>query len=167
MRLTVGGETYSQSFEIVKDPRIAATQADFEEQFELLIGVRDKITETHQAVQEIREIRRRLEETVQSAKGKPQAPQAAKDAGTINDRLYSIEDVLVQFRAKATQDLINYPVRLNDKLSTLAAFVESDDSRPTEQHHVLFKELSARLEEQLQRLRELKEKDLAAFDRQS
>ena len=167
VRLTVGGETYSRSFEIVKDPRIAATQADFEEQFELLIGVRDKITETHQAVQEIREIRRRLEETVQSAKGKPQAPQVAKDAETINDRLYSIEDVLVQFRAKATQDLINYPVRLNDKLSTLAAFVESDDSRPTEQQHALFKELSAILEEQLQRLRELKEKDLAAFDRQS
>ena len=56
-----------------------------------------------------------------------------------------IEEKLIQFRAKATQDLINYPVRLNDKLSTLFTLVEKSDSPPTAQDYELFDDLKARI----------------------
>ncbi len=55
--------------------------------------------------------------------------------------LLIIEEQLIQFRAKATQDLINYPVRLNDKLSTLFTLVEMSDSPPAAQDYELFDEL--------------------------
>jgi hypothetical protein len=62
-------------------------------------------------------------------------------------QLLIIEEKLIQFRAKATQDLINYPVRLNDKLSTLFTLVEKSDSPPAAQDYELFDDLKRRIEE--------------------
>ena len=60
--------------------------------------------------------------------------------------LLVIEEKLIQFRAKATQDLINYPVRLNDKLSTLFTLVETSDSPPAKQDYELFDDLKERIQ---------------------
>ena len=43
VRLTVGEQSQTQTFEMVKDPRVGATQEDFDAQFALAIRVRDKI----------------------------------------------------------------------------------------------------------------------------
>ena len=66
-----------------------------------------------------------------------------------------IEEKLIQFRAKATQDLINYPVRLNDKLSTLFTLVEFSDSPPAAQDYELFDELKERIVEVVDELDDL------------
>ena len=65
-----------------------------------------------------------------------------------------IEEKLIQFRAQATQDLINYPVRLNDKLSTLFTLVEFSDSPPAAQDYELFVELKERIVEVVDELDE-------------
>ena len=38
----------------------------------------------------------------------------------LNDRLYPIEERLVQFRARAGEDLINYPTGIDKKLARMA-----------------------------------------------
>jgi hypothetical protein len=60
VRLTAGGETQTQTFEIVKDPRIQTTRAEFEEQFRLAVHTRDKAREVFAAVAEIRDVRSQL-----------------------------------------------------------------------------------------------------------
>ena len=62
---------------------------------------------------------------------------------------------MIQFRAKATQDLINFPVRLNDKLSTLFTLVETSDSPPAAQDYELFDDLKVRIAEVVDELDEL------------
>ena len=69
VRLTVGGETQTQKFELVKEPRVAATQEDFEKQFELAIKVRDKLSETHDAINRLRSIRGQVSEWARRAEG--------------------------------------------------------------------------------------------------
>ncbi|NND70957.1 MAG: hypothetical protein HKN43_05205, partial [Rhodothermales bacterium] len=80
-----------------------------------------------------------------------------RDAEGIVRKLYIIEEQLIQFRAKATQDLINYPVRLNDKLSTLFTLVEKSDSPPAAQDYELFAELQERIQKVVEDLDELVE----------
>ena len=62
VQLSVGGQTYTASFELRKDPRVAATQADFEAQFDLLLRIRDKLSETHDAINWLRSIRQQVED---------------------------------------------------------------------------------------------------------
>src|SRR6185503_20865027 len=48
VKLTAGSNTMTQSFEVKKDPRIETTQEEFAKQFDLLLKIRDKLTETHE-----------------------------------------------------------------------------------------------------------------------
>ena len=61
VQLAVGDAIYTQSFQILKDPRVTATEDDLQSQFDLLIKVRDTIQETNAAVAQIREVRSRIE----------------------------------------------------------------------------------------------------------
>ena len=57
VRMTVNGKSQTQSFLILKDPRIATTQADFQAQFDLLMEIRDRTSEINQKVITIRSIK--------------------------------------------------------------------------------------------------------------
>src|SRR5437667_11426756 len=54
VRLNVGGEHYTQSVTVVKDPRSSATDANLNEQFDFLMRIRDKTSEANDAVKTIR-----------------------------------------------------------------------------------------------------------------
>lgn len=134
--------TATQSFELLPDPRLEMPQEDFDELNRFLLRVRDEITSTHETVLRIRALRDRIE--IQSSLADQSA--AARNAGErVARQLTIIEEKLIQFRAKATQDLINYPVRLNDKLSTLFTLVETSDSPPAAQDYELFTDLKDRI----------------------
>ena len=164
VRLTVDGKSWTQPFQIVKDPRIATTPAEFKQQFDLLVNIRARLNELRTAVKHIRRMRHQLDSTAQTSASRTASPTSAvQTAGKgdavekVKDQLLRIEDALVQFRAKATQDLTNHPVRLDTRLTVLAAFVESDDSGPTKQQREHYALLSRNLAEELRKLAALKE----------
>ena len=57
VKLTVDGQTFTETFAVRKDPRVATGPAEFARQFELLTKIRDKLTETHNAIIRLREAR--------------------------------------------------------------------------------------------------------------
>ncbi|GAB3014597.1 WD40/YVTN/BNR-like repeat-containing protein [Spirosoma pulveris] len=148
VQLTVDGKTYTQTFDIIKDPRIETTPEEFKQQFDMLINIRERINELRNGVLTIRKLRQQLD----SASHSPNDPTVIE----LKDKLLRIEDALYQFRAKANQDLTNHPVRLNTKFTALGGFVESDDSKPTQQQKDQFNSLSKSLDEQLKALENLK-----------
>jgi phage-related tail protein len=168
VQLSVGGQTYTASFEIRKDPRVSATPADFESQFSLLIRIRDKLSETHDAITRLRSIRQQVEEWAHRAEGMSNgqtARQAVGQAATvITEKLTAIEAELIQSRARVQQDQLNFPTRLNAKLSGLSSVVGSADGAPTQQAYDVFRELSARIDQQLIQLQEVIDADVAAFN---
>ena len=114
--------------------------------------MRDEITSTHETVFRIRNLRERLQLQIS---GGQLGANATRDAERVVRELLIIEEQLIQFRAKATQDLINFPVRLNDKLSTLFTLVETSDSPPAAQDYELFDDLKVRIAEVVDDLDEL------------
>ncbi len=165
VRLTVDGKTYTQPFEIKRDPRIAASDADLKEQFDFLIEIRDRLSEAHDAINNLRAVRGQLDDWVKRAEGRPAAKQLAEAAEGVKAKLGAVEEELIQFRSKAHEDPLNFPIKLNNKLASLSGAVAAADAKPTAQAREVYRELSSRIIDQLAILREVVNADVAGFSR--
>ena len=68
-QLRVGEETFTQSFEVLPDPRLEVTQEQLEAQHALLLRIRDKLSETHEGINRIRSLRQQVEEWARRGSG--------------------------------------------------------------------------------------------------
>ena len=165
VQLKVGDQTFITGFQIHKDPRIATTQEELQEQFELLLAIRDKLSETHNTIKTVRDIRRQVEEWEHRAEGHDAHDTLVAAGKPLKEKLTAIERELFQAKAKDQVDTLDFPIQLNAKIAVLANVVASGDTAPTRQAQQAFEEFSTRLGTQLQRLRELIETDVAAFNK--
>ena len=161
--LTVGGQSQAETFVIVKDPRVAATQEDFEAQFGLLINIRDKLSETHDSVNRLRNIRQQVEEWVSRSQGHSSAEAVSSSADSLKEKLSAIENELVQVAFTGPRDRLNLPVKLNRKLAELTSVVASADFAPTQQAHDVFADFTSRIDPQLRHLQEVIDQDVPQF----
>jgi len=113
VRLKTGGEAYRAEFETRLDPRASVPQGDLEAQFELLLQIRDKLSETHEAINTIRSVRGQVEAWEKRAAGDPAARAVVKAAAKLRRELSSIEEELIQTKAASRQDTLNFPIKLN------------------------------------------------------
>ncbi len=157
VRLTLDGVSQTAPFEVVADPRLSVTPADLKAQFDLQEAIVAKLTEVDQAVLAIRDLRRRID----AATAKD--PSRAKAGQALDARITAIEEVLIQPRAHASEDALNYPVRLNNMLAALNALAGSSDARPTDQETAMFKTLSGEANVQLAPWRAIEAGDAKAF----
>jgi photosystem II stability/assembly factor-like uncharacterized protein len=160
VELAAGDSTESQTFEIVRDPRLEFTDADLQSQFDFLIAVRDKLTETMSVVKRIRDLRKSAEAAVAKAGDTDKLKDALRE---LNDKLYPLEERLVQYRARAGQDLINYPTAIDSKLARLTSFMSMGDGPPTDGARDLYRRLSDGVAERVKALDEVERADYAAL----
>ncbi|MCH7712412.1 MAG: glycosyl hydrolase [Chloroflexi bacterium] len=163
LSLRVDGVEHTGEFQIVKDPRVAASQADFDSQFELHLRIRDKLSETHDTINKLRNIRRQVEEWEQRAASHSSADTVAGAAASLKEKLAAIEGELVQAGHKGARDRLNLPVQLNRKLAELVIVVASADFAPPKQAGEVFQDLSARIDTQISLLEDVVEQDVAQF----
>ncbi len=165
VRFSVDGKVVStENFAVKADPRLETTQADFQKQFDFLSNVRTKLTETHDAILEIRDVRKQLEDLSGRMKSSEQKDLRDK-AAEIMKNLTMVEEELVQAKIKSSQDALNYPIKLNNKLAALSSAADSADYAPTNQSYDVYNDLTQKIDAQLSRLAEIKSKDITAFNR--
>lgn len=165
VRLTANGQTQTQSFEVKRDPRVQASPADFAKQLDLLLKIRDKVSETHNAITQIRQVRSQLEDLQKRVQGQAGAQKIVDAAKTLNGKLTAVEEELYQTKNQSSQDPLNFPIRLNNKLAALGGVVGSSDDAPTEQDYAVYEEIVAKIDAQLRRLDQVMKTDLPAFNR--
>jgi photosystem II stability/assembly factor-like uncharacterized protein len=162
VRLTAGGVTKTQDFQIQRNPAFpSVSDADLQEQFKLAKQISDRVTEANSAVIRIRNLKSQAGQRADKAS----APAVKTAAESFAKRLTDIEGEIYQYRNQSSQDPLNYPIRLNNKLAALQGTVESGDARPTDQSYAVFKELSGRLDKQLARLEGFLKTELPAFNK--
>ena len=137
-----------RSFRIVKDPRVGATQGDLDAQFQFLIQIRDKVSETHDGINQLRRVRQQLEQWVNRAEGHPSAETVGDAAELVKGKLGQIEDRLIQSAYRGARDRLDLPARLNRKLAELTAVVANADFAPPQQVYQVFDYLSADIDQQ-------------------
>ena len=164
VKLTVEGKSYTQSFEIKPDPRLATTATDYAKQLELGLKIRDKLSETHNAIIQIRDVRKQVEDLLKRVAGQPNF-KVVNDAGTaLNKKLTTIEEALYQTKNQSSQDPLNFPIRLNNKLAALGGVVGSAEAAPTAQSYAVYDEVVTQIDAELQKLAGLMRTDVPAFN---
>jgi photosystem II stability/assembly factor-like uncharacterized protein len=133
IRMTVDGKTQSAPFEIKLDPRVQTSLADLEKQNDLLIAIRQQIERVFATARQVHDVRTQLHD-LRERLPKTDAMKQVLDAGAnLDKKLEGIEDNLVQWKIKANEDSLQYPVKLDGQLSGLAEYVGGgSDSAPTE-----------------------------------
>ena len=164
VKLTVDGKSSTQSFEIKPDPRLTTTPADYSKQLELGLKIRDKLTETHNAIIQIRDVRKQVEDLLKRLAAHPNF-KVINDAGTaLNKNLTAVEEALYQTKNQSSQDPLNFPIRLNNKLAALAGVIGSAEAAPTAQSYAVYDELVTQIDAQLQKLAQIMKTDVPAFN---
>jgi len=161
VRVTAAGATKTQEFEIRRNAAVpGVTDADLQAQFTLARQISDRVSEANRAVIRIRDVKQQIADRI----GKANDAAVKSGAQSFADKLTEVEGEIYQHRLRSSQDPLNYPIRLNNKLAALQGTVESGDYRPTDQSVAVFKELSTRLDKQLARLEALLKTDLATLN---
>ena len=163
VRLTAGEQSQTESFEMVKDPRVDATQEDFDAQFSLAIRVRDKLSETHDNINKIRSARSQVSEWATRAEGTAAQDAVADAADALKVKLDEIEGVLIQTEYKGARDRLHLPIRLNAKLAGLMPVVSAGDYRPPQQAYAVLDHFSELLDTQFAALQSVLDEDLDEF----
>ena len=161
VEVKAGDAASSQQVEVVKDPRVDVSDADLKAQFDMLLQIRDRLSDTTKAVGRVRAMRSQLEDWEKRTKDADNA-DAIKAAGkAAKDELAAIEKELVDTTTKSP---LMSPSRLFEKLNALTEFVDSADAAPARQSVEVFEKLSAELDEQLQRIDAAVDNQIAAFN---
>ena len=164
VRLTVNGKSYTAPLEIKADPRLEVTRQELEKQFDLLMKIRERVTQAHDTVNQVRDIRAQINALNKRLEGQPQAKAVADAGKQLEKKMTEIEEVLIQVKAKSNQDVLNYPIRLNNYLVALGGVVASSDSAPTQISYEVFDMLSKQLDEQLAKWKTVMSTDVAAYN---
>ena len=161
VRLTADGEEVRQEFGVRMDPRVqGVTLADLQRRFDFAMRIRNRASEANDAVLLIRGIRQQVEERL----GRTQDSTVHQSGRALLARMAEVEERLYQVRNQSSQDPLNYPIRLNNKLAALIGHVEDAESAPTAQAYEVFEQLSGQLGRELATLDGIWEQDLAAFN---
>ena len=86
VKLTVDGKTMAETFEVRKDPRVSTTQEEFQKQFDLLTKIRDKFSETSEAIIAIRDVRKQAQDYAARVKDQPNAQPIIDAAKALGDK---------------------------------------------------------------------------------
>jgi hypothetical protein len=164
VKLTVLGQSYTAPLEIKADPRLTVSQADLEKQFALLMKIRDKLTETDDAINQMRDLREQMNAINKRLKNDPRGKAIADAGKSLDKKMTEVEEALIQTKAKSGQDVLNFPVRLNNHLAALGGVVGSADSAPTKQSYEVFDMLSKDVDVQLTKWKAIVSADVRAYD---
>jgi photosystem II stability/assembly factor-like uncharacterized protein len=155
IRLSVDGQAYEQPFEIRKDPRVKASDADLRAQFDLMVSIRDRFSEVADAVIRIREVRTQVD-----ARRSVLPEESRIEADRILEQLKEIEGICTIWMGSQAHPMMWSPPGLTEKLSSLSAAVGAADAKPTKSMYAVFEDLSERFEVQRKRLNRLIEEDV-------
>ena len=153
VRLTVNGESYTQEFEILKDPRLKTTQEEFQAQFDFLMKVRNKVTEVNEGIINIRKIKEDLTYLKNKMGDNPKNKDINEAIKKFESELKTIENDIHETKNNSVQDPLNYGIKLNNRLAHLMIEQAQGDFRPTKQGEEVREKLTQEVDKEISKLR--------------
>ena len=140
--LKANGLEQSHDIDIKMDPNLKGISLeDLTKQFQLAMQIKEKESEANDAVKEIRKLKPQIENQKSGVKDSI----LLKEMTAVILALQKVEEDLYQVKNQSGQDPLNFPIKLNNRLSSLRRSVETGDARPTDASYVVFAELSKEL----------------------
>ncbi len=162
--MKVDGVEQSAAFNILKDPRSASGADDFKAQFDFVNAVVEKVSEAHDAIIDIRDVRKQLKHYQSRLKDKETYKDILELAEQIDSSMTVVEEALYQTKNRSSQDPLNFPIRLTNKLAHLNSLTSSGNFKPTVQATEVKDELTKMIDSQLDILKTILERDVPLFN---
>ncbi len=163
-KIKFGNDSADFSFVIKPNPVYTATEADYDAQVSFLLSVRDKFNEVQKAIRNIRTVRTQINELNAKVDGRTHK-EIKQLADSINKQITAVEEALYQTKAKSGQDVLNFPIRLNDKIAGLYGVASSGQNAPSKQVREVFADLSAQANLQLTKLKQVLDTDVKQLNK--
>jgi len=161
-RFRYGKDSVEESFVIKGDPNYPMTEADYDAQVDFLLQIQHKYDEVQKAILRIRDLRTQLKDL--EGRIDSTAKPIKKLSDSLIRRLTQIEEALYQTKAKSGQDVLNFPIRINDKLSGLYGVASGGNAPPSKQFREVYATLSAAADLQLDKLKDVVNSGLPALN---
>jgi hypothetical protein len=163
VRLTADGTTRTAPLRIGIDPRLEGqvVQQDLVARFDLASQVVSRVDEANRAVIMVRDVATQVDERLDETDNARIEELGAR----VKSGMADVEGRIYQVRNQSSQDPLNYPIMLNNKLAALLGIIERGEYRPTDQSYEVFNLLSGQLQTELDALNAIIATDLAELNR--
>jgi hypothetical protein len=168
VRLTVDGKTQTQKFEVRKDPRVSTTTEQYNAQLEMSLQMRDKLSRTNETVVQIRQVRKQIDDLATRLQAGPQTEKSKlviEQAKSLAAEMTAVEEALYQTKSRASEDPLNFPVKLNNKLAALLADLESADAEPTSAEGQVYESIATEINAQLKTWSQIMDVKIPTFNK--
>jgi len=159
-KVTIDKDSVELPFVIVADPNFKVSDADLKAQEQFLLTVADNFSDIMKTLKGIKEIRTQI----QAIQEKTKDSSFQKQCIGILDNLKKIEEALHQTKAKSSQDVLNFPIRLDDKIAGIFQAAAAGYTAPTKQVKETFVDLKAQVDVQLKLYDNLKKEGINALN---
>ena len=162
VKLTAGGKSQTAPLHLAIDPRNKGSEASLQQQFTLSMQVNDRISQLHQAVNEIRDVKSQIK-NLHTRFGDDQRLKPALDAAdALDHKMSDVEKELIQVDMKGSEANLAFPSMLNERWDSFSHVIDGGDTNPpTKSQMEVFQKLSQQLDEQLKRWTQIKAEDLS------
>ena len=164
VHLNVNGDSTSETFKIIPDPRAEVSVADMQKQFDFISDINTTIEKAHESIKKIRKVTKQLDAFTKQYKDNEQTKDLVEKAKKMKESLATVEKALYQTKNRSGQDPLNFPIRLNNKLGHLNSLVAIDDFPPTDQDIAVKNELTGQINDQLEAFDAVLDKELKEFN---
>jgi len=161
VKLTVGDKSQTVPLHLAIDPRKKGQEAALQKQFALAIQANDRMSQLHQAVNEIRDLRSQIQNLHKRFGDDPRLKPALAAAEDLDRKMSEVEQKLIQVNMKGSEANLAFPNMLNERFDTFSHTIETADTEPTKPQLDVFQMLSSQLEEQLKEWAQVKQEDVA------
>lgn len=144
---------------LLADPNYPISQQEYEAQFNFLVKARDKFSETMKALQNISDLKKQMTDYT-GRLGKDCPKEIKEMTESISKQLNIVENELHQTKAKSGQDVLNFPIKLDDKLSSVYRVASVGNGAPTRQTLEAYEVVAGQIDEQLSTLSSIIKTDL-------
>ena len=156
VKLTIAGKSQTAPLHLAIDPRIKDAEAVLPKQFELSSQVVNRIGELHQATNEIRDVKTQIQSLHKRFGDEERLKPALTAADELARKMSAVEEQLIQVNMKGSEGNLAFPNMLNEALYSFSLTIQAADYGPTRPQYEVFKMLSGRLDEQLNKWAQLK-----------
>jgi photosystem II stability/assembly factor-like uncharacterized protein len=161
VELTVGGETLTQQFTLLRDPRVPATEEELRAQFDLKRDIRDRVSALNEGLNDLRRVREQIAAARERIGDGDEGEEARAAAKELTGALDEIERALVMTKADKPRPGGS---EIKEKFGALAGMIDESDDRPTANAHAVFAQLSEQLDEELTKLHHITSEDAVRFN---
>jgi hypothetical protein len=157
--MTMGEEELSAPLVVLKDPASSGTDADIQNQFRVILQLREETNAVVDLINEAESIRAQLVDLSELLRGREGMEDVLSASQNLDDVLIELEMGLTDLRMSggtAGQDALRWPRQLFAKLTSLAGYIGGSDFPPTDQHLEVHRRLQGLLRDAQSRMEEIR-----------